>query len=232
MRLPKAALELEINNPSTFVIDAWDTPATKYRLEKVGRAKITRSQLRKDIYLMEGVRGYAKYYVKKPIPVTSLKIGRETVMVDDPLQWCGMQDLARHCRGKVMIGGLGLGLILHALQDNRDVTEIHVIENNFDVIELMINNLPMDNPKWQIIPADVYWYLDYRAKCQKYDTVVLDIWWGRGSAQIGMEMMVATAKTKYALPDAKLMIWGHRDPEINPAVTKEITMCEEELIKT
>lgn len=222
MRLPKAALEQIINNPATLVIDAWDTPATRYRLEKVGRAKITRTQLNKDIYLMEGVRGYGKYYVKKPIPVTSLKIGRETVMVDDPLQWYGMQDLARHCKGKVLIGGLGLGLILHALQDNRDVTEIHVIENNFDVIGLMIDNLPpSDKIKWQIIPADVYWYLDHRAKCQKYDTVVLDIWWGRGSIQIGMEMMVATAKTKYALPDAKLMIWGHRDPEINPAVIKE-----------
>lgn len=223
MRLSKAELELEINDPSALVIDAWDTPATRYPLEKVGRAKITRSQLRKDFYLMEGVRGYAKYYIKKPIPVTSLKIGRETVMIDDPLQWYGMHDLARHCKGKVLIGGLGLGLILHALQDNRDVTEVHVIENNPDVIELMINNLPMDNPKWLIIPADVYWYLDHRAKCQKYDTVVLDIWWGRGSIQIGMEMMVATAKTKYALPDAKLMIWGHKDPEINPAVTKEIT---------
>lgn len=227
MRLPKAELELVINDPSTLVIDAWDTPATRYPLEKVGRAKITRSPLRKDIYLMEGVRGYAKYYVKKPIPVTSLKIGRETVMVDDPLQWCGMQDLARHCRGKVMIGGLGMGLILHALQDNRDVTEIHVIENNFDVIGLMCDNLPpRDKIKWQIIPADVYQYLDYRAKCQKYDTVVLDIWWGRGSIQIGMEMMVATAKTKYALPDAKLMIWGHRDPEINPAVTKKVKGLE------
>ncbi|MBU0778151.1 hypothetical protein KKF82_07820 [Patescibacteria group bacterium] len=105
-------------------------------------------------------------------------------------------------------------------------------DDNFEVIGLMIDNLPRDKPKWQIIPTDMYWYLDHRAKCQKYDTVVLDIWWGRGSIQIGMEMMVATAKTKYALPDAKLMIWGHRDPEINPAVTKEITMCEEELIKT
>lgn len=221
MRLPKAALEEVINDPSTLVVDKWDTPATRYSLEKVGRAKITRSPLKKGFCWMEGVRGYATYYVKNPIPVTSLKLGREIVMVDDPLQWCGMQDLARHCKGKVLIGGLGLGLILHALQDNRDVTEIHVIENNFDVIELMLDNLPKDDPKWQIIPADVYWYLDHRAKCQKYDTVVLDIWWGRGSARIGMEMLVASTKMKYALPDAKLMIWGHRNPEINPAVTIE-----------
>lgn len=223
MRLPKAALERIINDPSTLVIDAWDTPATRYPLEKVGRAKITRKQL-KGFFLMEGVRGYSKYYVKNSIPVTSLKIGKETVMIDDPLQWYGMQDLARHCKGKVMLGGLGMGLILHALQDNRDVTEIHIIENNCDVIELMFDNLPKD-PKWKIIPEDVYLYLDHYARGQKYDTVVLDTWWGRGSMQIGIEMMVATAKTKYALPDAKLMIWGHRDPEINPAVTKEITLC-------
>lgn len=225
MRLTKVVLERILKDPSTLVVDAWDTPATRYPLEKVGRAKITRTKL-KGFFLMEGVRGYSKYYVKKPIPVTSLKIGRETVMIDDPLQWYGMQDLARHCKGKVMLGGLGMGLILHALQDNRDVTEIHVIENNYDVIRLMLDNLPGENPKWQIIPADVYWYLDHYAKYQKYDTVILDIWWGRSSIQIGMEMMVANAKTKYVLPDAKLMIWGHRDPEINPAITKETTLCE------
>ncbi len=224
MRLPKDTIEQIINNPYTLVIDAWDTPASKYPLEKVGRAKITRKQVKKDFYYMEGVRGYAYYYVKNPIPVTSLRIGRETVMVDDPLQWYGMQDLARHCRGKVMIGGLGMGLILRALKDNRDVTEIHIIENNPDVIELMLENLPMDDPRWKIISVDVYWYLDHRAKCQKYDTVVLDIWWGRSNRQMGMQMLAATAKTKYALPDAKLMIWGHRDPEINPAVTKKIVL--------
>ncbi len=52
----------------------WDTPATKYPLEKIGRAKITRSQLKKGFYWMEGVRGYTSYYVRTPVPVTSFKI--------------------------------------------------------------------------------------------------------------------------------------------------------------
>lgn len=224
MRLPKETIEQVINSPYTLVIDSWDTPASKYQLKKVGRAKITRKQLKKDFYFMEGVRGYAYYYVKNPIPVTSLRIGRETVMVDDPLQWYGMQDLAGQCKGKVMIGGLGMGLILHALKDNRDVTEINVIENNPDVIELMLENLPVDDHRWKIIPADVYRWLDHHAKRQKYDTVVLDIWWGRSNRQMGIEMLAATATVNYVLPDAKLMIWGHRDPEINPAVTKKIDL--------
>lgn len=66
MRLPKAALERIINDPSTLVVDAWDTPATRYPLKKVGRAKITRTQLKKGFLLMEGVRGIPDITSKIP----------------------------------------------------------------------------------------------------------------------------------------------------------------------
>lgn len=225
MRLSKAALEKLINDPNNLVIDSWETPATKYPLSREGRARITRSPLKKGFYWMEGVRGCGTYYVRNPqgIPVTDLKIGKETVMVDDPLQWYGMQDLAKHCKGKVLVAGLGLGLIIHALQDNRDVTEIHVIERDLDVISLMADNLPQENRKWQIIHADAFWYLEHTG--EKYDTVVMDIWWGSASHEIGIGMMIAQTQVKLRQSDARLMIWGHKDPDLNPAVTKEVTLC-------
>lgn len=206
-----------MDEPTILKVGSWETPATHYLLNKNGRAKITRTRYTKGVSRMEGVKGYEYLEVIKPITITTLQIGRETVMVDDPLQWIGMQELAKHCKGRVLIGGLGLGLILHALQNNKEVHSIHVIDNNPDVIELMLENIPIDK-RIKIFKENFWGYIE--GGKEYYDTVVLDIWWGDGSKKIGMEMFMASMKVKDALPDAKVMIWGHRDPEVNPAVVK------------
>ena len=73
---------------------------------------------------MEGVSGYEFFELLKDIVVTELRINNEVVMVDDPMHWIGMQRLAEACEGKVLIGGLGLGLILHHFINNKKVTSI------------------------------------------------------------------------------------------------------------
>lgn len=203
---------------SNFVlkIKEWDTSATHYPIKSLGNVAIRRLKQKPGYYLMEGVRGYYYYQNTKTIPITYLTIGLETVMVDDPLQWCGMQDLAKHCKGKVLIAGLGLGLVLHGLQSNKDVTEIHVIEWNRDVITLMENHIPRDE-RINIIQGDFWEYIETAPK--DYDTVLLDIWWGDRSSEMGIDMYVLELKVKHLIPNAKVMIWGLRDPKINPAVT-------------
>lgn len=140
-------------------ITEWETPATKYPLIKTGSVEISRINQTAGYYRMEGVRGYDYYHHAKKIPVTCLRIGKETVMVDDPLHWIGMQDLAKAMTGKVLIAGLGLGLVLHALRDNKEVTEIHVIERNKDVIGLMKHNMPQDD-RIKIISDDFWNYIE------------------------------------------------------------------------
>lgn len=231
---------LEESGLPFLTIDSWETPATKYPIfSKVGSAKITRKNQRPGIYLMEGVRGSDYYSNTIPILITSLQIGREVVMVDDPLNWYGMQDLAKNCKGKVLIAGLGLGLILHALQSNNEVTEIYVIESNKDVIDLMKNNIPTDS-RIKIIHEDFWDYIDKIGlnrfedinekfkeyiKIHKivgdYDTVLIDIWWGKGSPEIGREMTILKIKLQAYMPNAKIMIWGICDKDLNPAVTRK-----------
>jgi 16S rRNA A1518/A1519 N6-dimethyltransferase RsmA/KsgA/DIM1 with predicted DNA glycosylase/AP lyase activity len=80
-------------------------------------------------------------------------------MVDDPLHWLGMQDLASAMTGKVLIAGLGLGLVLQALRDNHEVTEIHVIERNKDVIGLMKHHMPQED-RIKIIREDFCNYIE------------------------------------------------------------------------
>ena len=116
----------------------WKTPAYEYPLKENGCAHIITSQYNpNEFYHMEKVNGYDYFTVEKPIRVTELQINGITVMVDDPLHYLGMQELAKACKGKVLVVGLSLGLIIHALQDNPNVTLIDIVEREKDVIDLI-----------------------------------------------------------------------------------------------
>jgi len=75
--------------------------------------------------------------------------------------------------GSVFIAGLGIGLIVLAIQDKAEVTSIIILEKFPEVIELVAKQLPL-NDKVKIIQGDVF---DYEfAKGTKFDCLYFDIW--------------------------------------------------------
>ena len=75
--------------------------------------------------------------------------------------------------GDILIGGLGIGMIILAIQDKPEVKSITVIEKNEEVIEMVASQLNF-NEKVNIIHADVF---DWRPdKGNKYDMSYMDIW--------------------------------------------------------
>ena len=206
------------DEPSFLKISSWETPATKYPLSKRGKARLSRKPYTRGFYIMEGVRGYDYFTVKKPISVTSLIVGKETWMVDDPLHWYGMQDLAKVASGNVLVAGLGLGLVIHALEENEAVTTVDVVEIDYDVVDLITPLIKMK--KTNIINDDFWQYL-YKTK-ETYDTCILDIWVYGETDRIrtGYSMLAALGSVSTKFPSAKVYIWGIRDPKWNPAVTK------------
>ncbi len=214
------------NEPNFLKIASWETPATKYPLSKRGRVRLKRKPYRRGFYNMEGVRGYDYFTVKKPIPITSLIVDGETWMVDDPLHWYGMQDLAKAARGRVLVAGLGLGLVIHGLEENEAVTAIDVVEIDEDVIDLITPLIKMK--KTRIINDDFWRYL-YETE-ETYDTFILDIWVydETGTTKAGYSMLSALGSVSTRFPSAKIYIWGIRDPKWNPAVTKAPCYIETE----
>ena len=212
--------------PSFLKIYSWETPATKYPLMKRGKARLSRKSYTKGFYNMEGVRGYDYFTLKKPIPVTSLIVGKETWMVDDPLHWYGMQDLAKAANGKVLVAGLGLGLVIHALEENAAVTIIDAVEIDEDIINLITPLIKMSKTK---IINDDFWLHLYKTK-ETYDTCILDIWVYDETDRIrtGYNMLAALGSVSTKFPSAKVYIWGIRDPKWNPAVTKAPCYLETE----
>ena len=97
----------------------------------------------------------------------------QVVMSDTQMEQRTNMDLYQHANGHVLIGGLGIGMILLAIQDKPEVTKITVIEKYGEVYAMVAPQLPL-NEKVEIVIADV---LEYEPpKGVKYDTVYMDIW--------------------------------------------------------
>ena len=200
------------------VDSSWRTPASDYPLKRVGTAEVIRRTKRRGYYRMEGVGGYMFYEVTKPIKTTELTINGETVMTDEPINWIGMQKLAEHSRGRVLCGGLGLGLIVHTLAKNKSITEIQVAEINRDVIALVYPLLPHEDKPIFVHSDNIYEF----PNAERYDTIILDMWVGKGSPSVAAQMLSALAHFKVLNPNNQVFIWGHGMHAVNPAVDDKV----------
>ena len=106
------------------------------------------------------------------LPVKSLQVGRKTWMVDDPPHWWAMEEHATIYRGHVVVAGLGLGLIVHALVACPGVERITVVETEPDVITLVQPHLPLSG-KVEIVAGD-FWDWEGRPDGVFYDLFVGD----------------------------------------------------------
>jgi len=204
--------------PFIFRVDStWHTPASDYPLKQIGTAEITRRTMRRNYYRMEAVGGYLFYQATEPYKATALTINGQVVMTDDPINWVGMKKLAEHSKGRVLCGGLGLGLIVHALAKNDEVSEVKVAEINKDVIELVQPLLPTSKTI-SVDLCDVY----LLKNPESYDTIILDMWVGKGNEKVAIQMFSAFAYFKVMNSKNQVFIWGHGSNNINPAVDDNV----------
>ncbi len=166
----------------TLVLDDWHTPATDYQEDQVGNVRIRKLKYTRGYYQMYGIDDKMVFNVVKPITITQLQERRgrkwNSWMVDDPPHWRAMEIYAQHSKGRVLVAGLGLGLILHALVKNKDVTEIVVIERNTDILRLMCDLIPTQP---RIIQDD---FLSYVGKgLGTWDTIIVDLWVSRSVSE-------------------------------------------------
>lgn len=97
--------------------------------------------------------------------------GFDVVMSDTYMEKRTNANFVRNAHGKVLIGGLGIGLILLAIQDKQEVEKIVVVEKHKEVIDLVKDQLPL-NEKVDVVNSDVW---DY-TPTEKFNTIYMDIW--------------------------------------------------------
>lgn len=107
---------------------------------------------------------YVKLEQKKPY-------GYEQVMSNTPMELDTNMEFIVNANGKVLIGGLGLGLIVQAIQNNHNVDSIIIVEKNKEIIALVKPQLIM-NKKVSIVEGNID---DFKTN-ECFDTIYLDIW--------------------------------------------------------
>jgi len=197
-------------------IKKWKTSATDYPEKEYGSARISKGKYTKGIYRNYGVRGYKYFVVDKPICITSMDIKDEsglwkTWMVDDPPHWWSMQDYAEKSSGRVLIAGLGLGLVTGELLNNIDVDSITVIERSEDVIGLIAPLLPKAiDVQFEILNKDFYEFINETDI--KFDRIIVDLW-VTGSAEETLRVLTEKVRplSYYMMklfPDASVVFHG------------------------
>lgn len=105
----------------------------------------------------------------------------EVVMSDTPMERESNRQVIEHAHGKVLIAGLGLGMVVLPLFSKKEATSILVVEKEQDVINLVLKHLKKldKRNKLTVVLGDIKTY----ETTEKFDTIYFDIWEGI-SAQI------------------------------------------------
>lgn len=99
------------------------------------------------------------------------KFSNETMMSDTWYEKWTNYELLQNAKGEVLIAGLGIGMVVLALQEKQEVTSITVVEKEQEIVDLVKNSLPL-NEKVTIVCSDIFEYIP----TQKFDTIWFDIW--------------------------------------------------------
>ncbi len=104
-------------------------------------------------------------------------------------------------RGKVVVGGLGLGWFLRKVAAKPEVTEIIVVEKSKELLNWYGRTLCNQHPKVsEVIAGDVYNEIGRHGNCQ----YLLDIWLRHGDAKTDAKLGSAMRRFKY-----QIWAWGY-----------------------
>lgn len=101
-----------------------------------------------------------------------LIVGGVLMMSDTRMEQNSNYDVLRHANGKVLISGLGLGMITVPICEKEEVESVLIIEKSQDVIDLIGPRIA--HPKLTIVCADIFEWQP--PKGEKWDTIYHDIW--------------------------------------------------------
>lgn len=98
--------------------------------------------------------------------------GYGIVMSDTQMEQDSNYGVVSHSHGKVLIAGLGIGMILRPILAKADVDSILVVEKSQDVIDLVAEHYA--DPKLSVVCADIHKWQP--AEGERFNTIYFDIW--------------------------------------------------------
>lgn len=124
--------------------------------------------------IMGAIGGSPSFMYVEPGTYARLHVDGTLMMSDTQMERRTNREFLRQAHGRVLVAGLGIGLILHAVLKKREVTSVTVLEKYADVVKLVAPTLSKFSRKLDIITTDVHDYAPPTGV--KFNTVYFDIW--------------------------------------------------------
>jgi hypothetical protein len=141
-----------------------------------------------------------KMVLSSPYTLQALTDGDGTWMTNHGCElWQMYNQLVKPARGRVLVGGLGLGLVARMLADEARISGITIVEINPSIVDLIGRHVWAD-----VVTADLFTYLD-DLKPGQFTTAVLDIW--RGTGEWEWQSTVVPLKRKIGTKIKRVIAW-------------------------
>lgn len=140
--------------------------------------------------------------------MTSLLENGKVWMTDSPQEVQQVLDLVQNIEGKVVVGGLGLGVVTQILAWKPDVETITVVEKAHELSELVWPHLTTYNAS--LVTQDLYKYL--RETDETFDYGYFDIW-GPTSEMELLENILPLRKLckEKGIPQDHILCWAESE---------------------
>lgn len=158
------------------VFELYNLPVGE-RVEK-GEARISTFEYKNEndiLHNLRSIRNDGGLTIMEDGQYVRLHVGGELVMSDTRMEKVSNEEFCYKANGRVLVAGLGLGLILDNIKANMasgHVQWVTIIEKSKDVIDLVsphFKHLPID-----IIHADIFEWKPEKGR--KFDVIYFDIW--------------------------------------------------------
>ena len=200
------------------VIDYWRTPASTFPRTAVGEWAVTTQRREPGLYPMQDVGAF--YYLPDAIDLTVISEGQRVWFTDEPRQMYALAEVGLfRARGRVIVGGLGLGLIQHFLALNRNVTHVLTIERAPEVVSLVWPYVRSE----KLHIGDFYEVLPELAS-QGYvaDTIITDFIFGYQTDETWQELKRQQEFCRYYFPEAQFLEHGFQRQLDAEVVNREL----------
>jgi len=136
--------------------------------------------------------------------------GGAIVMSDTPMELRTMEEAVRCARGRVLVGGLGLGIVTLAMLAKPEVEHVTVLERSVDVRALVEPRIPLPPDRVAVVTADVFtWRPEAGAV---FDTIWMDIWSDvPNSGNVHQMDRLRRRFSRYLAPDGWFGCWREAD---------------------